>query len=206
MTEAPVFRSSDDANHPALGDAARGALLAIARAAIEEELGLRGPESRFGHGAPDTGPLPDEPGLYARLGAFVTLKTGGELRGCIGRMTSDDPLPRTIRDMARAAAFEDRRFPALTRAEYPRVSVEITVLSRPHRITSPEAVTVGLHGILIRRGWNSGVLLPQVAVEYGWDRGQFLGQTCRKAGLPQDAWKRADCEISVFEGLVFGEG
>ena len=175
---------------PALDSDARSALISIARNAIEEEFGKRRASGSAG--------VPE-----ARLGAFVTLKIGGALRGCIGRMTSGDPLPRTIRDMAKAAAFEDPRFPPLDHGEFPLVSVEITVLTPPRRIASPDMVQVGKHGLLITRGWHSGVLLPQVAVEYGWNREEFLDQTCRKAGLPPDAWRAGDCEISVFEGLVF---
>jgi AmmeMemoRadiSam system protein A len=153
---------------------------------------------------------PDEPekappGCHQPGGAFVTLKENGHLRGCIGRMTSSEPLKDTVALMAQAAAFEDPRFEPLDKTELPEIQVEITVLGKLMPIKGPDDFTIGKHGLYITRGFRSGVLLPQVAVECGWDALTFLEQVCRKAGLPQDSWKSADSSLYAFEGFVFGE-
>ncbi len=137
-------------------------------------------------------------------GAFVSLHISGGLRGCIGRMVGTDPLLETVRGMAAGAAFEDPRFQPLSAEELARVLIEITVLS-PLMDCLPEDVEVGRHGIYVTMGWHSGVLLPQVATERSWSRETFLDQTCLKAGLPKDAWRRPGMRIQVFEGIVFGE-
>ncbi len=149
---------------------------------------------------------PDAPVLSTtlRCGAFVTLREAGGLRGCIGRMQSSDPLVTTVAEMAYAAAFEDPRFPPLRKDELELIDIEITLLS-PLRPIAPEEVVVGRHGILISAWGRSGVLLPQVPVEYGWDRETFLDQVCRKAGLPTDAWKSSQAQLYGFEGFVFSE-
>ncbi|MEN6498986.1 MAG: AmmeMemoRadiSam system protein A [Rectinema sp.] len=149
---------------------------------------------------------PEAPTLSTtlRCGAFVTLKEAGSLRGCIGRMQSDDPLVTTVSEMAYAAAFEDPRFPPLRKEEMDLITIEITVLS-PLRPIAPEEVVIGKHGLLISAFGRSGVLLPQVPVEYGWDRETFLEQVCRKAGLPADAWKSSRAMLYGFEGFVFSE-
>jgi len=172
----------------------REALLKTAREAIAAELERRSP----------AWPLEAE-SLNAPCGAFVTLRERGALRGCIGRMTASEPLHETIREMARAAAFEDPRFPSLGKDELDRIDIEITVLSPLRKVSSVAEIEVGRHGIYITKGWHSGVLLPQVATEQGWDRDTFVEQTCYKAGLPGDAWKSPDVVMQVFEGLVFGE-
>jgi len=140
-----------------------------------------------------------------KLGAFVTLHKNTKLRGCIGRMASDLPIAQTVEEMARAAAFEDPRFDALTEAELDSINIEISLLGPMQRITNPEALIVGRHGVYISYWGRSGVLLPQVAVEYGWDRYSFLEQVCYKAGLAPDTWKDRNAELYIFEGLVFGE-
>lgn len=139
-----------------------------------------------------------------RCGAFVTLKEFESLRGCIGRMQSDDSLPATIAGMALAAAFEDPRFPPLKKEELSSIVIEITLLSSLSPI-SPEEIVVGRHGLLLSAKGRSGVLLPQVPVEYGWDRETFLEQLCLKAGLPTDAWQDTHAAIYGFEGFVFSE-
>lgn len=154
--------------------------------------------------SPETDITPT-PGCLQPGGAFVTLKGNGHLRGCIGRMTSSDPLKDTIARMALAAAFEDPRFEPLDKSELPDISVEITVLGPLKSIKGPEDFSIGIHGVYIVRGFRSGVLLPQVAVECGWDALTFLEQVCKKAGLPQDSWKSADSSLFAFEGFVFGE-
>lgn len=143
--------------------------------------------------------------LGAKSGAFVTIHKRGELRGCIGRMVGEAPLAETVQKMAIAAATEDTRFPMVDETELSEIDLEISVLSPMKRITDVSEIEVGRHGILLGKGWNRGVLLPQVAVEYGWDRKTFLEHTCLKAGLPSDAWKDAETIIEIFSAEVFGE-
>ena len=170
------------------------ALLAWARATIKARL-EGGPEAK-----PPTGP-----GLDATCGAFVSLHEEGRLRGCIGRIVGGSPVVETIRGMALAAAFEDPRFDPLETVELPRIDIEITLLSPMERVSSVENIEIGRHGLYIVKGWHSGLLLPQVPVEFGWDRDTFLEQLCYKAGLHSDAWKAPDAELFSFEGIVFGE-
>jgi MEMO1 family protein len=136
-------------------------------------------------------------------GAFVTLKKRGELRGCIGHIIGSKPLAETVAEMAEAAAFLDRRFSPVTAAEFPELEIEISALTPLERISDVNVIQVGTHGIVLRQGGHSGLLLPQVATEYGWDRTTFLEQTCRKAGLPRDAWKDRETEVFVFSAEVF---
>jgi MEMO1 family protein len=136
-------------------------------------------------------------------GAFVTLKKHGELRGCIGHIIGTKPLAETVAEMAEAAAFLDRRFSPVTAAEFPELEIEISALTPLERISDVGVIQVGTHGIVLRQGGHSGLLLPQVATEYGWDRTTFLEQTCRKAGLPRDAWKNPNSEIYIFSAEVF---
>ena len=170
------------------------ALLAWARASIRHRLD-----------AQPLGQAPAGPGLDATCGAFVSLHSEGRLRGCIGRIVGGSPVVETIHGMALAAAFEDPRFPPLSSAELPRLVIEITLLSPLERLESTESIEIGRHGLYIVKGWHSGLLLPQVPVEFGWDRETFLEQLCYKAGLPAGAWKAKDAELSSFEGIVFGE-
>lgn len=147
-------------------------------------------------------PLPELPSVaVAGHGAFVTLHRHGALRGCIGRLTAREPLAEVVREMAVAASQEDPRFPPVGPEELDGIDVEISVLTIPAP-SSPEAVVPGRHGVIVQRGTRQGVLLPQVAVEYGWDRETFLGHTCRKAGLPPQAWREAGTEILVFEAQI----
>ncbi|MFU8857738.1 MAG: AmmeMemoRadiSam system protein A [Deferrisomatales bacterium] len=149
-------------------------------------------------------PAPEAASLCRAGGAFVTLHRAGQLRGCIGTFETSEPLYRTVAEMARSAAMGDPRFAPVTPAEVPELDVEISVLSPLVRAERPEEVEVGRHGVYIIDGNYRGVLLPQVAVEHGWDRETFLDQTCRKAGLPPGAWRRGGT-IYVFEAEVFGE-
>jgi AmmeMemoRadiSam system protein A len=125
------------------------------------------------------------------------------LRGCIGYAVPIAPLYRAVAETARAAAFEDSRFLPVTMEEAPRLEVSLSVLSGLVPIR-PEAVEVGRHGLVISQGPRRGLLLPQVPVEQNWDRETFLGQTCRKAGLPPDAWRHA-ATIEAFTAEVFGD-
>ncbi len=145
------------------------------------------------------------PALLLPCGAFVTLKIHDNLRGCIGRISASASLLQTVREVAVSSAFEDPRFPPLTRAEWPSVRLEISVLSPLQRITDVSCIQVGTHGILVRSGYRSGLLLPQVATEQGWDRDTFLTHTCYKAGLAGDAWKSPQTQIEIFSALVIHE-
>ncbi|MBA7615598.1 hypothetical protein ES703_22881 [subsurface metagenome] len=136
---------------------------------------------------------PDYPqptaGLKEKCGAFVTLNKLGRLRGCIGYVEALKPLIETVKEVAESSAFGDPRFPPVQLDELPGLEIEISVLSPLKRIRSIEKIQVGLHGIMIKKGYYSGLLLPQVATEYGWDRETFLIHTCQKAGLPGDCWR-----------------
>jgi AmmeMemoRadiSam system protein A len=136
-------------------------------------------------------------------GAFVTLHLKGRLRGCIGLIEAVKPLAETIQEMALSAAFCDPRFPPLTSQEYKEIALEISVLSPLQQIKNVEEIQVGVHGLYIRQGPYRGLLLPQVATEYHWDRDTFLQQTCVKAGLPPMAWKDPETVISVFSADIF---
>ncbi|KGM42757.1 COG2078: Uncharacterized ACR [Olavius algarvensis spirochete endosymbiont] len=167
----------------------RKSLLAIARNAISESLGL----------APGP-PIPSPPGSG---GVFVTLKLNGMLRGCIGRLRSNSPIGITVAQMARAAAFEDPRFPSLTKEEFNRIEMEISRLSGFFPIDANK-VEVGLHGLLLSLGSRSGLLLPQVPGEQGWDREAFLSGLCSKAGLDDRSWENPNAKLEAFTAEVFG--
>lgn len=174
----------------------RALLLRSARAAIDAH--LRGAEL----------PAPEARGALAEpRGAFVTLRRreDDELRGCVGLFRSERSLLGTVVVMAVAAATEDGRFAPVTLEELPRLVIEISALG-PLRPIRPEDVQVGRHGLLISLGRRRGVLLPQVPLEYGWDRETFLEHTCWKAGLPEDAWRDPAAELLGFTATVFGEG
>jgi len=136
-------------------------------------------------------------------GAFVTITKKGTLRGCIGHIRALLPLYKTIEEMAAAAAFDDPRFPPITKNELKDLEIEISVLTPFKQITDVKEIEVGKHGIYIEKGFYSGLLLPQVATEYRWDRDTFLEHTCRKAGLPPDAWKDKDTRIYIFSADIF---
>jgi AmmeMemoRadiSam system protein A len=136
-------------------------------------------------------------------GAFVTLHLNRRLRGCIGYVFPTQSLYRTVAEAARAAAFDDPRFDPVTASEATVLRIEISVLSRLQPIT-PEAVVVGKHGLVVSQGNRRGLLLPQVPVEWNWDRQTFLTQTCLKAGLAPDACLQ-DIELQSFTAEVFGE-
>lgn len=178
----------------ALSAEEKRALCSIARNAIDARLmGKKPPE------------VPRLPGLGLKLGAFVTLHENDQLRGCIGRMKSELPLGETVAVMALAAAFEDPRFEPLLRPELDAIDIEITVLGPLIKIREASELIAGSHGLYIIHRGRSGVLLPQVAVEYGWDGPEFLDHVCLKAGLAPGSWKDPAAQLFVFEGLVFGE-
>jgi len=145
----------------------------------------------------------ESPVLKENRGAFVTIQKKGQLRGCIGYIEGHGPLHKTIEEMAEAAALRDPRFTPVTEKEVPELEIEISVLTPLKKISDVNEIQVGKHGILIKKGWNSGVLLPQVATEYKWDRQTFLEHTCQKAGLPSNAWKEKNTEIYIFSADIF---
>jgi hypothetical protein len=173
-------------------------LLALARTAMAAELERTPPE------APEP-PAAATGALEACCGAFVTLHLEGSLRGCIGNMEGRRPLAATIRAMARAAAFEDPRFLPLSRAELDRCVIEISVLSPLIPCPDPESVIVGTHGVFLARGGRSGVFLPQVPVEQGWTRQEYLDHLCVKAGLPPLSYAAPDASLYTFTAVVFSE-
>ncbi len=153
-------------------------------------------------------PVPtSSPPLTASLsehrGAFVTLHKGQNLRGCIGMIEASQPLDQTVRRMAVQAAFNDPRFTPLSPAELDEIDIEISVLTPLKRVTDVETIRVGEHGLYIRKGNRAGILLPQVATEQGWNRTEFIEQTCRKAGLPADSWEDKETEIYAFSADIF---
>ncbi len=170
-------------------------LIEMAKKAILAEL----------QGVPLSMPTITDSALLEHRGAFVTLKINGQLRGCIGTFVASKPLIEVVADMAVQAAFHDPRFQPLTPSEFDQIEVEISVLSPLREIDSIDEIEVGKHGIYIIKGPYHGVLLPQVATEYGWDRNQFLDQTCIKAGLWPGCWKDPDTKILIFSAEVFDE-
>jgi AmmeMemoRadiSam system protein A len=142
--------------------------------------------------------------LALRCGAFVSIHSGDDLRGCLGRLTVDVPLGKTVAHLGRAVADSDPRFGAVTAHELPFLQIEISVLTPERPIASVEEIDVGRHGLIVERAAARGLLLPQVATEHGWDRETFLDHTCLKAGLPLDAWRHG-ARILVFEAVVFSE-
>lgn len=173
----------------------KSALLAIARKAIETlvKAGETYVEPR------------EEMSLNRRNGCFVTIKQRGQLRGCIGNFQSEHPLFREVAEMAVASATKDPRFYPMREDDLMNFTLEISVLSPLVKIESIEEIEVGKHGIYLEKGFYRGVLLPQVAIEHGWNRDTFLKQTCLKAGLPTNAWSADDAEIYVFSAQIFGE-
>ena len=145
------------------------------------------------------------PPVFKRnIGAFVTLKVDGNLRGCIGMFTSPDPLYQVVSQMALASAFEDSRFSPLTKTEFEKIEIEISVLGPMKKISNISEIVLGKHGIYIKKDFRSGTMLPQVATENGWTVEQFLGYTARdKAGLGWTGWKDAD--IYIYEAVVLKE-
>jgi hypothetical protein len=178
-----------------LSDEHKKTLLKIARESIERAV----------YGKPPLEYKIDDEVLNKRYGAFVTLHINGNLRGCIGNIVSETPLWKTVRNMAVESALRDPRFYPLTPQELDRIDIEISVLSPFKKIENPEEIEVGKHGLFIRKGFYQGLLLPQVATEYGWDRTQFLEQTCYKAGLNKNCYRESGTEIYIFSAVVFGE-
>jgi AmmeMemoRadiSam system protein A len=178
------------------------ALLAIARGAIAVAIGAadrNGSENLFPAENHEKG-FPEP----FRGGAFVSIHLGHDLRGCVGYPESDLELPDVVRRCAVSAATSDHRFPPLTPAEWARATVEISVLGPIEPVGDASEIEVGRHGLIAQMGHRRGLLLPQVATERGWKREEFAAQTCRKAGLPLDAW-RTGAQLFKFEAQVFAD-
>ncbi len=143
--------------------------------------------------------------LLEKKGAFVSLHQGEELRGCIGQLYPDRELYKIVQHCVLGAALEDTRFIAVTRDELTGLNIEISVLTPFRRIHDVEEIEVGKHGLYVVQGAFRGLLLPQVATQYGWDRKTFLEHTCRKSGLHESAWRNPHTIIHVFEAQVFSE-
>ncbi len=141
--------------------------------------------------------------LREKRGVFVTIKHRGELRGCVGYVRPFKPLIEAVWEMAESAALRDHRFIPVEPRDVDRLEIEITVLSPIKRITNPDLVLVGRHGLIVSQGHVSGVLLPQVPIENDWDRETFLSETCIKAGLPADAWTSPQTTLEVFTAEIF---
>ncbi len=170
-------------------------LLEIAKKSVEAAVrGLPLPEFK-----------PRSKKLEEPWGAFVTLKKNGQLRGCIGYIVGMQPLYKTVQDVAVSAALNDPRFPPVTPDELPYLTYEISVLTPLRRVENLNELEVGRHGLLIKKGPYQGLLLPQVAVEEGWDMETFLDHTCLKAGLMPGCWRDPSTEIYAFEAFVFGD-
>jgi AmmeMemoRadiSam system protein A len=170
----------------------RALLLRLAHRAIESDLEQRALSLE-----------PPSAHLAQPRGVFTTIYLLGELRGCVGYVFPVAPLYRAVAETARAAASQDTRFSPVTRDEAPHLAVSLSVLS-PLKQIDPEQVRIGRHGLVVTLAGQRGLLLPQVPVEHGWDRLTFLEQTCRKAGLPADAWKRG-ATVEAFTAEVFGD-
>jgi len=173
----------------------RSKLLTLARESIEGRLQGKKPPQEEGGSAV----------LKEKRGVFVSLHKKGMLRGCIGCIEGRKPLIETVPEMARSAAFEDPRFSPLHREEMKDLDIEISVLTPLREIKDIHEIEIGVHGIYLTRGFFSGLLLPQVATQYKWDRVTFLEETCHKAGLPPQAWKDKNTRIYIFAADIFGE-
>ena len=188
--------------NPGIAEAEKILLLRVARAAIRDRLS-----------GTHTSLPPPRGALAKRFGVFVTVHevrgSGAsirrDLRGCIGFLKTAAPLSTAVRRAAVASAFDDPRFPPVRAEELAGLEIEISVLSPPAVVSSTADIRVGEHGLVVRRGEQAGLLLPQVAVEQRWDRETFLRQTCRKAGLPQDAWTKPGTIIETFSAVVFND-
>ena len=188
----PASCSSSGTGQPEFAPEERAILLKLAHESIlsaleQREISLTSPS----------------PHLAEPRGAFTTIYFQGHLRGCVGYVFPVAGLYRTVAETARAAAFEDTRFSPVTLEEAAGLEVSLSILS-PLKAIRPEEVTIGLHGLVVSQGGRRGLLLPQVPIEHHWDRVTFIEQTCRKAGLPLDAWRQG-ATLEAFTAEVFGD-
>ncbi|MDD5659133.1 MAG: AmmeMemoRadiSam system protein B [Actinomycetota bacterium] len=187
--------NSDDVTSMKLTKKEKSILLEIAKESIKSA--VLGVKSNF--------PTINDVALNEKCGAFVTITSNGKLRGCIGNIRAINPLWETIKTMAKEAALNDPRFYPLTAKDIENINIEISVLSPFKLINNINEISVGKHGLFIKRGFYQGLLLPQVATDYSWDRIQFLKETCKKAGLYENCWQEKNCEIYIFSATVFSE-
>ena len=179
-----------------LNDKQKRELLKIARETLERYLAGEKP-----HEMKISDPL-----LKEKRGVFVTLHEKKNLRGCIGVIISEEQVYKTVRDMAIESATADPRFPPVTENELKDIDIEISVLTIPQRVTSPDKIVLGRDGVIVKSGWCQGVFLPQVAIETGWSKEEFLSCLCsQKAGLSPEAWKDPGTELYTFQAEVFSE-
>ena len=188
-----AVREKEGAGQMKIGS--QGLLLQIARDAITCHLEDRIPSKLQGFDAE----------LLQKSGAFVTLHKGGQLRGCVGQIVSDNPLYETVAAAAIAAATRDPRFHRVNLSEMPELEIEISVLSPLQPLERIEDLEIGIHGLYIKHGEHSGLLLPQIATAHNWNRTQFLQQAYKKAKLPEEASQDSETEIYLFSSQVFGE-
>jgi AmmeMemoRadiSam system protein A len=179
-----------------LSESARADLLRLARGTLEAHFRGEAPPRLASDRAEAFG---------QSRGLFVTLRKGGELRGCIGTLAPTGDLTRVIPTYALQAAFEDPRFAPLRAEELPDCQIEVSVLTAPQETEGPEQIEIGRDGLIIEMGGRRGLLLPQVATEWAFDRERFLAEVSRKAGLPPDAWRRPDARLWTFQAEVFSE-
>ena len=177
-------------------EADRRLLLQLAREAIAAHVGKSTIQSTISD--------PQSATLARPGGAFVTLHKRGDLRGCIGHIEPTEPLATVVPRCAVAACSSDPRFPPVEAIELDAIDIEISLLGPLEPIAGPQDIVVGRDGLVVQRGWQRGLLLPQVATEWGWDAETFLAHTCQKAGLPRDAWRKG-ATVWRFEAEVFGE-
>ncbi|MDD5290410.1 MAG: AmmeMemoRadiSam system protein A [Patescibacteria group bacterium] len=170
--------------------------LALARKTIEDALETESKTS-----------APKLPEIFAeKRGVFVTLHKHGELRGCIGLIEPIKTLGKAIEEMALSSAFDDYRFSPVTKKEWSEIKIEISVLTVPEKIDNPNKIILGKHGVIIKSGLRSGVFLPQVAEETGWNLEEFMDELCtQKAGLSKNAWRDDSAEIYIFEAQILKE-
>jgi len=173
----------------------RAALLGIARGAVRHHLALGQ--------APD---LPSSGPLAVPRGAFVTLRVDGALRGCIGSFQPKGTLAGTVASVAVSAASEDPRFPPVRPEEVDDLGYHVSALGPSVPMRDPSELRIGQHGLLVKKGWHRGTLLPVVAVERGWDATTFLRHACLKAGLPPDSWRDPEATVELFGAEEFGDG
>jgi AmmeMemoRadiSam system protein A len=176
-----------------LSDLDRSRLMKLARRCLEARVRREPPP-----------PTDRGGGLDTLMGAFVSIHTFGDLRGCLGRLETDRPVAETVAHLAAVVSDSDPRFSPLRQAELSHTEIEISVLAPEEEVRDVSEIEPGRHGLIIEDGIRRGLLLPQVATEHGWDRDTFLAHTCLKAGLPADAWQRG-AKIFKFEAEVFGE-
>lgn len=193
---SPAEKFNSEFNSAELNSEDRRFLLRAAHAAIEAAI--------EGKNSPDIGSTMFSSRLNEKRGVFTTIYWKNNLRGCVGHIFPSATLLQSVMETAQAAAFHDPRFSPLTREELPDITISLSILS-PLQPIQPEQIEIGRHGLLISLGMNRGLLLPQVPVEHGWDRLTFLEQTCQKAGLPADAWRKG-AAIQAFTAEVFGDG